>query len=177
MNMVRVERRLIRAGRERARMDLRGLIVVALMCALFVSCFAVGRATSGEGSGGGASRGEAASSVVIAPAGAAIPIRLSSAPPMQLGPPATVRHSNQAASIRAVAPPAQAVSTEALRPQASGTEAPQALPSPSQPAAPIAPAPAPAQVPSSSGSGGSSGFGGGHSKPSSGGGGSFESSG
>jgi hypothetical protein len=143
MNTVRVERRLI--GGHRTRMDVRGVLVVASMCAVFACAFAAGRATSA----GPVSHVEDSSSVPAAAAGAVIPVRLSTAPPLQLAPPPKpkptppVRHIVPAVSIRPVAPP------EAAHAEAAQPEPAPATPAPAQPAAPVArePAPAPAPTP------------------------------
>jgi outer membrane biosynthesis protein TonB len=145
MNTVRVERRLI--GSHRTRMDVRGLLVVASMIAVFACAFAAGRATTA----GPVSHVEDTSSVpAAAAAGAVIPVRLSTAPPLQLAPPPPkakpkppVRHSVPAVSIRPVAPP------EAAHAEAAQPEPAPATPAPAQPAAPVArePAPTPAPAP------------------------------
>jgi 2-oxoglutarate dehydrogenase E2 component (dihydrolipoamide succinyltransferase) len=161
MSTFRMEPRWVRVGKER-RADLRALIVVATMLVLFGASFAIGRVTSA----GRAGHAEAQSSVGVAPAAAAVPIRLSSTPPLPLDalirPPAPAPQKAQPASAPAPAAPAQPAAVAA---EPAATEAP--VPAPTQPAAPEAAPSAPAPAPSS---------GGGHSKPSSGGG-SFESSG
>lgn len=170
MNTVRIERRLSRAGRPRARVDLRVVAAVAAMFLLFVCSFAIGRAANSAGS----ARAEAPVNLTIAPVAASIPIRLATAPPVQLGappkPPPPVRHSSPPPALRLVAP----VETPSAPAPTPAPEASQPAPvAPAQPAAP-APAPTPAPAPAPAPSPAPSSSGGGHS---SGGGGSFESSG
>src|SRR6202035_2685695 len=139
------------------------LIIAASMVVLFGVAFAIGRATSSAST----AHPEAQGGVTVVPAGAALPIRLSSAPALPVAavapPPVRAQQRSRPAA------PAQASS---VSPELAATEVPAATPAPTQPAAvaaPSAPASVPsAPAPSSSGSG--------PSKPSSGGG-SFESSG
>ena len=91
MSTLGAEGRWSRAGRERFRerlpIDVSQLIFLALMCAVFASFFAIGRVSSGDRS----TRGEAPPNLAVAPVSAAIPLRLSAAPPMSLEEPAPPR--------------------------------------------------------------------------------------
>jgi hypothetical protein len=179
-----MEPRWDRVGRGRAPADLRVLIVVVSMLVLFGASFAIGRVTSSAH----VSHGEAQAGVTILPGGAAVPIRLSSTPPLPVAAvvPPRVRAPQRSRPVSApAAAPARTPSAASAAPAteapartpsaasaAPATEAPAATPAPTRPAPVAAPsAPAPVRsAPAPSSGGGST------SKPSSGGG-SFESSG
>ena len=183
MNTVRVERRWIREASGRPRPEMRGpIIVAASLCIVFACFFALGRVTHP----GRVLRVEAAPSLPVASVSAEIPVRLSSAPPLDVAPvppaggaaqgsrPApTAPAPAQSEAFRAplgLAQTAPAVSSAQVHEQSapvtnSASSAPtESHSAPSQPA--------PAAPPASSGGGASS-----HSAPSSGSGGLFDSSG
>jgi hypothetical protein len=168
MSTFRMEPRWDRVGRGRAPADLRVLIIVASMLVLFGASFAIGRATSSAH----VSHGEAQAGVTVLPSGAAVPIRLSSTPPLPVAavvpPPVRAPQRSRPVSAPAAAP----AQTPSAPSEAPATKAPAATPAPTQPAPVAAPsAPAPVRSAPAPSSGGGS-----PSKPSSGGG-SFESSG
>ncbi len=152
-------------------MDRRGLVVVTFLCAALFACsFAIGRAAS-SGSGAPA---EAPPSIQVAFAGTVIPLRLSSAPPIQMQAAASSTHPVHAARSEAVSVPSVRVRA---RPLTAGTTPPaqapvrEAAPAPApapQPPASAPPAGAPASAPAS---------GAGQSKPHTSTGTSFDSSG
>ncbi len=177
MNFVRIEKPVIHVDRERVRVDARGPIAIAAsLCVVFACFFAIGRVTR-EGS---ASQAEASSNTSDISPGASIPVRLSSAAPLDNGVPASrpvpVRQASQPVSTQA-----SSATVPAFTPQLSPARVPPSPAPPSQPPPSIPSAPAPPQaspaVESPAPKGGSSGSGSGRSTPSSGGGGSFESSG
>jgi outer membrane biosynthesis protein TonB len=143
-------------------------VAVALVAvgAVFACFFAIGRATAP-----GSARAEAPLTLPVTSAGAAIPVQLVSAPPIDIfvpapPPPPTPRPRSQPASAPTTPAPSQAVTPTV---ESAPAPAPQPTPTPQpEPSRPAAPAPAPrAPAPSAPSSGGSS-----H-----GGGGTFESSG
>jgi hypothetical protein len=92
MNTVRIERRWIREGVPRPRVELRGpMMAVASLCAVFACFYGVGRAMHA----GKAARVEAAPSLSVASVSAAIPVRLSSAPPLDAAPEAGAASTGQ----------------------------------------------------------------------------------
>jgi rare lipoprotein A len=142
MNTVRVERRLMRAGRARARLDGRVLIGLACMCAVFACAYALGRASSGAT----APRAEALSSIPVTPVSAAIPVHLSTAPPLeQEAPPPPPPKPKTKPAAPAATTPAPVLATPAPAPQTAAPEvsAPVSRPAPA-PAPKAAPAPKPA---------------------------------
>lgn len=107
MSTVRIARRRMYVGGEPAGVDRRGLVLALFACvALFACCFAIGRATS-PASG---PREAASSTLQVAFVGAAIPLRLSSAPAIQAQAlatasppaPATAAQTVAVASTRAI---------------------------------------------------------------------------
>jgi hypothetical protein len=147
--------------------DRRGVVVVVLLCvALFVGCFAIGRAASPRRDPGA----QSSPGLPVAFAGAAVPFHLSSAPPIQLR-----RDVRRPAAVRA--PENQPVASSA---PVSAPAPTQSAPRVQSPVREVARAPAPVQSQSpqpapASARGGE----GGKSKPhtSSGSGTSFDSSG
>jgi hypothetical protein len=192
MNSARIDIETDRLGptaEAPSRIDPRLPLVAALLCLVFACFFLIGRATRT----GSDVRSEAASTLPVASVSAAIPARLSDVQPIYLATPA--------APASPPAPPRSAPAPErvAPAPTTASAPAPVSAPAPSAPApsapapsgpAPSAPAPAPEPTPSFSpapseaprpapappSSGGSSGGGGGPT-PSTGNGGSFDSSG
>jgi hypothetical protein len=168
MSTFRMEPRWDRVGRGRTPADLRALVFVVSMLVLFGASFAIGRATSSAH----APHGEAQAGVTVLPGGAAVPIRLSSTPPLPVAAVVPPRVRAPQRSRPPSAPAAAPAQTPSAPSEAPATEAPPATPAPTQPAPEAAPsAPAPVRSAPAPSSGGGS-----HSKPSSGGG-SFESSG
>jgi hypothetical protein len=119
----------------------RGLAIVTCLCAAVFACFfAIGRAVSP----GGSPREAPLQSLSVVAGGAAIPIRLSSAPSLDIGVAARVSRSAQAGNV-----PVSGKNIAATAPGFTGItppkQAPQTEPSPSispaapQPAAPAAP--------------------------------------
>jgi hypothetical protein len=78
MNTFRMEPRWARVGRGRTPADLRALIIAVSLLVLFGAAFAIGRATSSAST----PHAEAQAGVTAVPAGSAVPIRLSAAPPL-----------------------------------------------------------------------------------------------
>jgi hypothetical protein len=117
MSTFRIARHGVDMDTGAAGVDRRGVVVVIFLCvALFAGCFAIGRAASPR------SRpvGQSSPSLAIAFAGAAVPLRLSSAPAIQLRTAAprrraparasegrSVVHSAPAPVLAQTAPPAQ----------------------------------------------------------------------
>jgi uncharacterized membrane protein YgcG len=168
------------AETSRVHTDPRLVIAVAVVCAVFVCFFAIGRATDA----GRVARSEAPSALPVARAGAAIPVGLGSAPPLDAG----AAGSPASPPSQPSSAPAPSAAAQPLARQAFPAPVQLSQPAPSISAAPrptSAPAPAPAPSPAptrslptseSPGSGGAS-SGSGASTPSASGGGSFESSG
>jgi hypothetical protein len=173
MNTVRVERRWIREGVPRPRIEMRvPLVALAALCAVcvcFASFYAVGRAMQA----GRTARVEAAPSLSVASVSAAIPVRLSSAQPLDVAPeaaPATRPNPSPAAPTQSevfhaplgLPQAAPAVSSAPVREQAA-PETHNSSPQPT-PAAPPAeahsapPQPAPAAAPATSGAAGGHGL-------------------
>jgi hypothetical protein len=171
MNAMRFEVRAIRARRrEAARIDPLLPIFVVAVLAVFGCFYEVGRATDA-----GSARTEPLASLPTSFHSAATAIRLSDAPPIGIpaavSPHAKGRTSSEPILVQTSTVPAQAVTHEVSRtplhlPQPAGVVSPAP--------AETAPAPASPAPPSTNGSSGNEGSG---SKPSSGGGGSFDSSG
>lgn len=166
MSTVRIARRRMYVGGEPAGVDRRGLALALFACvALFACCFAIGRATS-PASG---PREASSPALQVAFAGASIPLRLSSAPAIQAqalaitSPPAPPARAVADASTRAI------VRTPAKAPASVRTPVREAASAPSPPQ----PLPAPA---SAQGTGGGHSEGG-HAKPQTNSGTSFDSSG
>jgi hypothetical protein len=173
MSTVRIARRRMYVGGEPAGVDRRGLALALFACvALFACCFAIGRATS-PASG---PREASSPTLQVAFAGAAIPLRLSSAPAIQAQALASTSPPAPATGARTVA----VASTRAI----VRTPAKATLPSVRTPVREVASAPSPPQplpAPASArGTGGGHGGGhseGGQSKPQTNSGTSFDSSG
>lgn len=165
MSTFRAERRWSRTGREWPRIDTPTLIFLAMIGAVFATCFAIGRVTSA----GSTSAAEASARLEAAPVSAAIPVRLTTAPRLSLEEPAPPKPEH-AARHRA-APPVSSTSASGREPSESAP-AVESQPAPAPEPAPTRSAPAPSSKSSPSHSGSS----GGHSGSSSGGS-SFESSG
>jgi hypothetical protein len=154
MSTVRIARHWIHTGRGSVGIDRRGLIITTFLCAALFACFfALGRAAS-PGSG---PRDAPPPSLPVAYAGTAIPIRLSSAPAIEMQAVPNARVRTQTTPSR----------------QAPGTEASPAL----SPAAPQLPVPAPALPVAAPAPASAQGSGGGQSKPHTSGSTSFDSSG
>jgi hypothetical protein len=169
--------RVGRARRTTARIDLRLPIFVAAVLAVFACCFALGRATGGSGS----SSGEPGSSLPTSFQSAAAPLGLSAAAPLAIPTALAVLHRHVHEKS---APVANGTSSASAKPLArEAARASLGSSQPSQPARPVSSpsveAPSvPTAVPTSSGRGSSGrADGSGNSKPATGGGGSFDSSG
>ena len=170
MSTVGFETRAIRALRITARIDPGLPVLVAAMLAVFACFFAVGRATEP-----GSSRAEALSSLPTAFHSAASPIHLSSAVPIEISLAASAQHRStgrsQPISTPTASAPAQTLAPEVPRAPLHSSPSVQPVSPPSEKAPP-----SPASVsppPTSESSRGA----GNHSRPSSNGGGSFDSSG
>jgi hypothetical protein len=176
MNSARIDietDRLGPAAQAPSRIDPRLLVVAALVCVVFACFFLIGRATRTASN----VRGETPSTLPVASVSAAIPVRLSDVQPIYVATPAPAPQPAPRRSAPAPEPVAPA-------PTAARAPVPLSAPAPSAPA-PSAPAPAPepartfspppsevprpAAAPSSGGGGGAT--------PSTGNGGSFDSSG
>jgi len=163
MSSVGVGRLLTRTGRRRARIGVRGPVLLISSCVAFAGAFAIGRTTDGRGT----AQAEAGSTLAIVTGGGVIPVRLESAPPIGIPAVARSRPSSQ------LTPPVASSPTVPPAPEVS--VAPLA---PAQPAPSISSAPAKQQPSPSTGSptsGGGSQHSGGSSTKS--GGGTFDSSG
>jgi hypothetical protein len=128
VNAVRFETAAIGVGAARSRSALGWLMALAAVCLVFACAFAIGRATRTTSAGGS----EAQYNVSVSPNAAAVPARLSVAPPVPLALPAppVVHHARQAPS--AVATPAAPSSAEPA-PAAVAAPAPTPAPAPSHP--------------------------------------------
>jgi hypothetical protein len=171
MNTVRIHGDRLEAGGGSARID-RGLPIAAVaVCAVFAGSFAIGRATNS----GDAARAEAPSSLPAASVRAAVPIRLSEVPLIEIVPTRSVRAR---ANPRRPSTGTTAVSARkrAVAREAPGAASPASQPQPSTLPAPegASPSPAGGSAPPSSGS---SGGGTGNPTHSASGGGSFDTSG
>jgi uncharacterized membrane protein YgcG len=170
MSTVGLERRWDRTARIRARIGLRGPLILLCAGLVFASFFAIGRATRA----GGGAPAEGAASLSVASVRAPVPVRLQTATPIEttLLPPPPPRKAKPFSA------PSATVPLQTTTPEASRAVTPSPRVS-----EPVAPAPAPAPVresaPSRPSGSGSSGGGGHHSSSGSGsgGGGTFESSG
>jgi hypothetical protein len=182
MNTVGIERRWSRPSGSPPRIGLRRPVALAVALvsvgAVFACFFAIGHATDSR-----SARAEGpAASLPVASVGAAIPVGLTSAPPIEIyvapPPPRPSPHPSSPPSAPPTSPaPVQPVAHQApSAPVASPQPAPSA-PAPRAPerSAPVSQPSAPVSAPRSSG--GSPGSGSGKSQPSAHGGGSFESSG
>jgi hypothetical protein len=170
MSTLGIERRRIGA---RESISLRGPLIVASVVVVFACFFAIGRATVG-----GSATSTESSSLPGASGSVAVPARLSTVPAIEF-PQAPQRLVAAPTSSRPSATPAFSPA-QPLAPAPSRAPRPSPQPAPSVLSAPqeapvqqVHPA-APQPVQSTSGS---SGSGAGASKPSAGGGGTFESSG
>ena len=163
--------RALRARRATARIDPRLVALVAGMLIVFACCYAIGRATATGGSRVGEASGLQAASF-----SGAVPIQLSSAPPIAI--PTVVRVQRHANVPTPAVVPIRTAPAPAHKLAPAVSDVPAPLPQATQPAPPkvdSAPQTPPASGPPTS-TGGSKGEGGG-SKPSTSGGGSFDSSG
>jgi hypothetical protein len=174
MSTVRIAWHRIHTGGGYVGRDRRGLILAPFVCvALFACCFAIGRAAS-PGSG---PRAEAPPSLQVAFAGAAIPFRLSGAPPIQVQTVVRTSAPTHAGSHPAAAPSAGATApapTEAApAPSEAASGAQDPVREASRAPAPVSPQPpAPTPAPASARGGGE-----GQSQPHTSAGTSFDSSG
>jgi hypothetical protein len=118
--------------------DRRGVVVVIFLCvALFVGCFALGRAASPRGRSGA----QSPQGLPVAFAGAEVPLRLSSAPAIQLRTAAPTRSAARSpesrsavvANTRAVAPTPTPVAPRVQSPVREVASAPAPV-RPAQPA-------------------------------------------
>jgi hypothetical protein len=139
MSTFRIARHGVDMDTGAAGVDRRGVVVVILLCvALFAGCFAIGRAASPR------SRpvGQSSPSLAVAFAGAAVPLRLSSAPAIQLRTAAprrraparasegrSVVHSAPAPVLAQTAPPVQSPVRESAHVPAP-VQSPQPQPPP-----------------------------------------------
>jgi hypothetical protein len=124
--------------------DGRELVIVACLCAAVFACFfAIGRAASP----GSPPREEPSPGLSVAAGGTAIPIRLSSAPPLEIGATASASRSARAGKapvpVESVAATAPGFTSEARPAQAPQTGA-------SRSASPVAPQPHAPAAPTSS---------------------------
>jgi uncharacterized membrane protein YgcG len=182
MNSARIDietDRLGPAAQAPSRIDPRLLVVAALLCVVFACFFLIGRATRTASN----VRSETPSTLPVASVSAAIPVRLSDVQPIYVATPAppaphpAPRRSAPAPEPVAPAPTAARapVPASAPAPSAPAPSAPEPAPEPARTfSPPPSEVPRPAAAPSSSGR--SSGGGGGPT-PSTGNGGSFDSSG
>ena len=165
MNTTRIARHWVEAGGGPARVDRRGLILAPFLCAaLFTCCFAIGRATSP-----GSDTRAQVPNLQVAFAGAAIPFRLSSAPPIQMQTPVRTNLPAHVASSKAVPVPSARATERAITEETPHEAPAEAV---SHPASPPAPAPTPSPT-STQGAGGGAG----QSQPHTSTGTSFDSSG
>lgn len=181
VNTFRIPTRRVYVGRAPAGVDARGVAIVAGLCAAIFACsFVIGRAASP----GAPTREDALPSVPVA-AGAAMPVRLSSAPSLEIEP-----HRNPGAATAGARTLARggldttgALGGLSTSRQRLGAESALTPPSPQPPPAPAPPSsPAPREPPTPNASptapnGGSSGGGALHPKPPPSAGISFDTSG
>lgn len=165
MSTFRIARHEVDLDTGATGVDRRGVVVVILLCvALFAGCFAIGRATSPR------SRlaGQLSPSLPVAFTGGAVPLRLSSAPAIQLRTVAPRRraptHTSEGRSVVHSAP-APTLAQTAPRVQSPVKEIARVP-------APVQPQPQPQPQPAAAGEGGKS-----QPHASSGSGTSFDSSG
>jgi hypothetical protein len=152
----------------RTRVDPRLLLVAALLAAVFACFFAIGR-----GSGGSRTTGaEAPARPAVLASSATVPLRLSSAPPLDTGSAGNTVPAPAPAAVVKAAPVAPATGVRRL--QEVPTSQPAPAPTPAPTPAPSQPTPSTAPVSPTGGSGPTSK--GGASSPRSGGG-SFDTSG
>ena len=167
MSTVGIERRWDRTARIRARVGLRGPLILLSAGLVFAAFFAIGRATRASGG----AHAEGAASVPVASVSAPVPVRLQTATPIEtalLAPPPPRPRKAKPFSVPSASARLQTTTPEASR---AVTPAPRV-------SEPVAPAPVHESAPSRPSGGGSSGGGGHHSSSGSGsGGGTFESSG
>jgi hypothetical protein len=139
MSTVRTTRRWIPTDRFSLGLDGRELVIVTCLCvAVFACFFVIGRVAS-PGSG---PREEASLSLQVAVGGTAIPVRLSSAPPIEIGAPAGTKRLARGKApgpLENVAASAPEFTSEAPPVQATRTEALPATPQPPVPAVPTSP--------------------------------------
>lgn len=165
MNTFRIARHGMDTGTGAVDVDRRRVVVAILLCvALFVGCFAIGRAASPRRDPGA----QSPAGLPIAFAGAAAPLHLSSAPPIQMR---TI--ARRPAPVRAPESPSVAGSVPVSAPVPT-----QSAPRVQSPVREVAPAPVQSQSPRPAPASARGGEGG-QSKPhtSSGSGTSFDSSG
>jgi uncharacterized membrane protein YgcG len=187
MNSARIDIETDRLGptaEAPSRIDPRLPVLVALLCLVFACFFLIGRATRT----GSQVRSEAPSTLPVPSVSAAIPVRLSDVQPIYVAtpappaphpaPPRSAPAPERVAPVPTRAPAPAPVSTpapSAPAPSAPASSAPAPAPEPARSFSPP-PSEAPRPAPAPPSSGGSSGGGGG-STPSTGSGGSFDSSG
>lgn len=137
MSTVRITKRWFRTERPPLGIDGRAVVIVTCLgVAVFACFFAIGRATSpGSPPPEGLS-----SSLPVASGGTAIPVRLSSAPPIEIGAVTGTKRQAQSRNVQVSAanPAASAPgpTSEAPPVQAPRTEALPVTPQPHAPAAP-----------------------------------------
>jgi hypothetical protein len=144
MSTVRIARRLIRADRLPLGIDGRGVVIVTCLCAAVFACFfAIGRAVSP----GSPPREAPLPGISVAAGGAAIPVRLSSASPLEIGVAARTsrpaQRRNVQVSVENTAVSAPESTSKTPLAQAPQTEA-------SRSSSPVAPQPASPATPTSS---------------------------
>lgn len=146
----------------RASMYLRTLAVTTLLCAaVFAACFLIGRAERRAG----APNAQLSSSSAAAVVGAAIPVRLATAPPIEVEAPvvAPVRNRSHAPVARSTAPAPVLVSAAPSAPVAATPTPSAPEPQARTPATAVVPAtpqqPAPASRPTPAPASGASGGG------------------
>lgn len=140
MSTVRTARRWIRTDRLPLGIDGRELVIVTCLCvAVFACFFAIGRVAS-PGSG---PREEASPTLPVAVGGTAIPVRLSSAPPLDVGVAARTsrpaRRGNVRIGVENIAATAQGPTNKTPPLQVPRTEASPSTSPPTQTSAPPAP--------------------------------------
>ncbi len=173
MSTVGIGRRRIRTGRAGPSISSRGPLILVSVAVVFICFFAIGRAT-----GAGNATPTESSSLPVASLRVAVPVHLSAVPAIETLLPAP-RLAPASSSSEPPSTPAFSLA-HASAPAASTAPQPSPQPAPSIASTPQkAPAqqvhsPAPRSAPSTNGSSGGNG---GASKPSPGGGGTFESSG
>jgi hypothetical protein len=154
----------------RTRVDPRLLLVVALLAGVFACFFAIGRGSGGSSTSGA----EAPARPAVLASRATVPLRLSSAPPLDTGSAANPAPAPAPAAVVKVPPVAPATAVRPLQEVPASQPAPTPARAPAPTPAPSQPAPSSAPVLPTGGSGPTSK--GGASPPSSGGG-SFDTSG
>lgn len=155
MSTVRSARRWIQADRPAMGIDGRGLVIVSCLCAVVFACFfAIGRVVSP----GSPPREAPLPGISVAAGGPAIPVRLSSAPPLEIGVAPSAQGSTRAGkvtvpveSVAAKAPESTSTTPAAQAPQTEASRS--SSPAAPQPATPATPTRSPEHSKSAPGTG------------------------